>query len=111
MWSRFPLWAQNHIGLLMFPCVKSYLLLSNLVALYEERLSQLAIHRQLTLCRRIRALREYNKFTQAEIAERLGVSQAAYSRLEKGEIEISIMKLIALSEIYDIRLQELVKGI
>ncbi|MGA1785131.1 MAG: helix-turn-helix domain-containing protein [Pontimonas sp.] len=63
------------------------------------------------MCRRIRALREYHKFTQLEVAERLGVSQAAYSRLEKGEIEVSVMKLIALSEIYDIRLQELVKDI
>jgi transcriptional regulator with XRE-family HTH domain len=63
------------------------------------------------LCRRIRALREYHKFTQLEVAERLGISQAAYSRLEKGEIEVSVMKLIALSEIYDIRLQELVKDI
>jgi transcriptional regulator with XRE-family HTH domain len=49
--------------------------------------------------------------TQLEVAERLGVSQAAYSRLEKGEIEFSVMKLIALSEIYDVRLQELVKDI
>jgi hypothetical protein len=31
--------------------------------------------------------------------------------LEKGEIEVSVMKLIALSEIYDVRLQELVKDI
>jgi DNA-binding XRE family transcriptional regulator len=95
----------------MFPCLVAYRFSCVCLGLCTERLQHLAINRQLTLCRRIRALREYSKFTQAEIAERLGVSQAAYSRLEKGEIEISIMKLIALSEIYDIRLQELVKDI
>jgi len=47
----------------------------------------------------MRALREYTGHTQAEVAERLGISQAAYSRLEKGEIEISLSKLIVLSEI------------
>lgn len=82
-----------------------------MVALYAERLRHLAIHRQLTLCRRIRALRDYHKLTQFEVAEKLGISQAAYSRLEKGEVEVSVMKLIALCEIYDVRLQELVRDI
>lgn len=95
----------------MFPYSKSYLSLCDLVALYEERLSQLAIHRQLTLCRRIRALREYRGFTQLKVAKELGISQAAYSRFEKGEVEISVMKLIALSEIYDIPFQALLKDI
>jgi len=49
--------------------------------------------------------------TQFEVADKLGISQAAYSRLEKGEIEVSVMKLMALSEIYDVRLQELVRDI
>lgn len=71
----------------------------------------MAIHRQLTLCRRIRALREYHKLTQLQVAEKLAISQAAYSRLEKGEIEVSVMKLMALCEIYGVRLQELVQGI
>jgi transcriptional regulator with XRE-family HTH domain len=71
----------------------------------------LAIYRQLTLCRRIRALREYRGFTQAEVAEKMGISQAAYSRLEKGEIEISVMKLIVLTEIYDVTLKKLMRGI
>jgi transcriptional regulator with XRE-family HTH domain len=82
-----------------------------LVALYEERLPQLAIHRQLTLCRRIRALREYRGFTQLRVAGELGISQAAYSRFEKGEVEISVMKLIALCEIYDITFQSLLRDI
>lgn len=91
--------------------MKAYQWLWYWVALYGERLQHLAIHRQLTLCRRIRALREYNKLTQFEVADRLGISQAAYSRLEKGEIEVSVLKLMALSEVYGVQLHELLKDI
>lgn len=70
-----------------------------------------AIHRQLTLCRRIRSLRESMGLTQSEVAEKLCVSQAAYSRLEKGEIEISFSKLMVLSELYAMPLDILLAGI
>jgi transcriptional regulator with XRE-family HTH domain len=56
-------------------------------------------------------LRDYHGFTQLKVAERLGISQAAYSRLEKGEVELSVIKLIALCEIYDVILQDLLKDI
>jgi transcriptional regulator with XRE-family HTH domain len=59
----------------------------------------------------MRALREYTGRTQADVAERLGISQAAYSRLEKGEVEISLSKLIVLSEIYAVPLHEMLQGI
>lgn len=49
--------------------------------------------------------------TQLEVATRLGISQAAYSRMEKGEVELSIMRLILLSDMYDVRLNELLKGV
>ena len=71
----------------------------------------MAIHRQLVLCRRIRCLREQAGLTQSEVAEQLCVSQAAYSRLEKGEVEIALSKLFTLSELYGISLHVLVEGI
>lgn len=71
----------------------------------------MAIHRQLMMCRRIRLLREQAGYTQVQVAEMLGISQAAYSRLEKGEVEISLIKLIALGEFYHKTLQELVVGV
>lgn len=49
--------------------------------------------------------------TQVQVAEALFISQAAYSRLEKGEIEVPVSKLIALSDLYGISLQELVRGV
>lgn len=46
-----------------------------------------------------------------QVAEALCVSQAAYSRLEQGEVEISLSKLFVLSEIYGISLQDLIRGV
>ena len=71
----------------------------------------MAIHRQLELCRRIRGLRIAAGLTQMQVAEVLGVSQAAYSRLEHGEIEVSLSKLFALAELYGITLEQLIVGI
>lgn len=71
----------------------------------------MAIYRQLTLCRRIRGLREKEGYTQQYVADALNVSQAAYCRLEKGEVEISLTKLCGLAELYKMPLQDLIKGI
>jgi transcriptional regulator with XRE-family HTH domain len=71
----------------------------------------MAIHRQLAICRRIRGLRIAAGLTQMQVAEVLGVSQAAYSRLEQGEIELPLSKLFALTELYSITLQQLIAGI
>lgn len=81
------------------------------LGLIAERINGVAIHRQLSMCMRMRALRLHAGLTQADVAERLGVSQAAYSRLEKGEVEISLNKLIGLSELYEVPLQEMMEGI
>lgn len=71
----------------------------------------MAIHRQLMLCRRIRALREDAGLTQSEVAEKLAVSQAAYCRLERGEIEISLTRMLALGELYGVPLQQMLEGL
>ena len=63
------------------------------------------------MCRRIRGLREHAGLTQMQVAEVLCVSQAAYSRLEQGEVEISLSKLFVLGELYGISLQDLIQGI
>ena len=63
------------------------------------------------MCRRLRVLREGKKLTQQDVAQRLGISQAAYSRLEKGEVEIPLSKLIDLAELYSLSLVMLIEGI
>jgi DNA-binding XRE family transcriptional regulator len=88
-----------------------YGVLMEQVALVDERIDPVAIHRQLMICRRIRGLRERAGLTQNEVAEKLCVSQAAYCRLERGEIEISLTRMIALGELYGVPLHSLLEGL
>lgn len=71
----------------------------------------MAIYRQLMLCNRIRLLRVSARLTQVDVAEQLGVSQAAYSRLEKGEVELSVGKLLELCSIYKVMPSKLLEGL
>ena len=63
------------------------------------------------MCRRLKHLRDSAGYTQKSVADYLSVSQAAYSRLEKGEIEISLTKLLALSELYRLPVSKLMEDI
>ena len=63
------------------------------------------------MCRRLRGLRMHAGLTQMQVAEALSVSQAAYSRLEKGEVEVSLTKLFVLGELYGVSLHALIDGI
>lgn len=63
------------------------------------------------MCLRLRKLRETAGWSQQEVAEKLYISQAAYSRLEKGETELTMTRLLRLSEIYRIDLVELLRGL
>ena len=49
--------------------------------------------------------------TQKQVAEYMGVSQAAYSRLEKGEIELTVQKLFLLSDLYSVPVDKIISGI
>jgi len=50
---------------------------------------------------RLRELREEQELSQAEMAQKLGVSQQTYSRYESHTTEIPLKLLIALAEFYD----------
>lgn len=49
-------------------------------ALYDEEFNKLALARQ------VRELREKNKLSQVELAERVGTKQPAIARLESGRV-------------------------
>lgn len=49
-------------------------------------------------------------FKQSVVAERLGISQAAYSRLETGEVEITVLKLLELCDFYGVSAVEAVEA-
>lgn len=49
--------------------------------------------------------------TQSVVAEYLGVSQAAYSRLETGEVEVSVLKLLELCDLYGVQAHDVIEGV
>lgn len=63
------------------------------------------------MCRRLKHLRDQAGYTQKSVADYLSISQAAYSRLEKGEIEISLTKLFALGDLYRLPTAKMLDGI
>lgn len=64
----------------------------------------------LVMNQRLRNLRENNRFSQKNIAELLGISQSAYSQIEKGSVAISVDHLKALCKKYDVSMDWLAFG-
>jgi transcriptional regulator with XRE-family HTH domain len=56
---------------------------------------------------KLRRLREINGFSQEAVAHHCGISQAAYSKKERGERIPSYERLCQLSDLYDIEIREL----
>ncbi len=56
---------------------------------------------------KIKNIRELKNFTQEYMAEKLEISQAAYSKLEKGDLKISQDKLNKIAEILDVNLEDI----
>lgn len=56
---------------------------------------------------KIRNLRKAKGYSQEEVAERLSISQSAYARIERGESHSWAVHLEKLSEIFEIRPEEL----
>lgn len=52
--------------------------------------------------KRIRDLREDRDLTQQQLADRLNISQATYSRYESGNLDVPSSVLIRLSEFYSV---------
>jgi transcriptional regulator with XRE-family HTH domain len=57
---------------------------------------------------KIKKLRELRNFTQQHMAEELGLSQSAYSKLEMGESEITYNKLERVAEVLGMKPEELI---
>ena len=60
---------------------------------------------------RLRISRKNAKFTQEEIAEKLNISQKHYSEVERGISGLSVKNLILISDLYQVSLDFLLKGI
>lgn len=58
---------------------------------------------------KIKKARELRNYTQEYMAQQLGMTQQNYSKLEKGEIGLSVERLEEVCKILDIRLEDLEK--
>ena len=62
-------------------------------------------------CVNLKNARKDCHLTQKEVAERLGVVESCYANWEQGRTEPSISSLRKLSEILQINLDDLIKGV
>ena len=53
-------------------------------------------------------LRQLNKFSQEEVAERIGVSRQAVAKWEAGQSVPDILNCDALAKLYDVELDDLI---
>ncbi len=57
----------------------------------------------------LRYLRQKNRFSQEEVAERIGVSRQSVAKWESGDALPDIIKCDALADLYDVSLNDLVR--
>jgi len=58
----------------------------------------------------IERLRKSSRFSQSEMAQKIGVSRPTYTAIEKGEKEITLSEIKKLSEIFGIREKDLLEN-
>ena len=63
---------------------------------------------QMNLGNKIKKLRELKDFTQEHLAEKLGITQSNYSKIEKGTIDIQYSKLEEIAKILDIAVEDII---
>ena len=55
---------------------------------------------------KIKKIRDDRKFSQSEMAELLGISQSAYSRLERDETPVVLNELVRYAKTLNVPIQE-----
>ncbi|SNR44204.1 helix-turn-helix transcriptional regulator [Flavobacterium sp. ov086] len=56
---------------------------------------------------KIKSIRELKNYTQEYMAEQLGVTQAGYSKIEKGKTILSYVKLVEIARILDVSVEDI----
>jgi transcriptional regulator with XRE-family HTH domain len=64
--------------------------------------------RTMHIGQKIKKLRELKNLTQTHVAEKLGVSQSAYSKMELGESEVTYNRLEKISEVLEMKPEEVI---
>ena len=55
---------------------------------------------------KIKKIRELKNFTQNYMADSLGISQSAYSKIELGELEVTMSRLEKIAEIFKMKTED-----
>lgn len=63
---------------------------------------------QMLIGDKIKSIRELKNYTQEYIADQLGITQAGYSKIEKGKTSLSLDKLEQLALILDLSLENII---
>jgi transcriptional regulator with XRE-family HTH domain len=61
----------------------------------------------MMLGQKIKKLRELKNLTQEHMAQQLGVTQSAYSKIENNEVEIAYSKLEQIAKVLDLRPEDI----
>ena len=64
--------------------------------------------RSLHIGQKIKKLRELKNLTQMHMAQQLGVTQSAYSKMELGESEVTYKRLEKISEVIEMKPEEVI---
>lgn len=62
------------------------------------------------LHQKLRELRKDSRWSQSDLAKRLGISQSAYSQIENGFVSVSVEHLARLTDLFSVSMDWLVKG-
>jgi transcriptional regulator with XRE-family HTH domain len=57
---------------------------------------------------KIKNIRELRNYTQQYMADQLGITQAGYSKIEKGKTLVSYSKLLEISVIFEASIEEII---
>lgn len=58
----------------------------------------------------IRKMRENNKWSQEEMAEKLNMSPSGYAKIERGETKLYLEKLQQIAQVFNIDINELINS-
>ena len=62
----------------------------------------------MNIGKKIKTLREIRNLTQSHLAQELGLTQSAYSKIELGEVELSFSKLETVAKVLGMKPEEIV---
>ncbi|MBL7838302.1 MAG: helix-turn-helix transcriptional regulator [Bacteroidetes bacterium] len=62
------------------------------------------------MCNRIKNYREIKGFSQDYMSLKLNISSSSYSRIERGEVQLTVPKLLQISELLGVRYNHIIEG-